>query len=208
MYRTTLLIVLITNFAATSDALLCNMGQVHTTGKRPSVWLISDRHNYYSNPHWEQWRETERQQHDCIRKCVSEYNEQPLTIPLTIFMEGAGYKQFRCYSHTQLVEDLPAYNTPRVAVIDFDIRRFLVVAIESFLQENPDLTYHHISLYGDRWPGAAGIDTGEVTFAEVWNEIESYGNAISYACKTYLKEEYERALPVAILQKLRSSIMT
>ena len=189
MYRTILLVVLVTHFV-TADAILCDMKELHTTQDKPTVWLISELHNYISNPRWLQWYDTGREQHEFIRKCIREYAG---TAKLHIFHEGCSYKQFRCYVHHQVVK-LPALNTKRVIIEDFDIRRLLVVAIEAMQEESPDLRFHYMSFYADGDRGDERIDTDQVTFGEVWNEIETYGTAISYACKAHLGELYESSL--------------
>lgn len=198
MYRTTLLILLVTNFVATSDALLRYMTQLHTTEDKPGVWGYGDVHTIVSNPHWEQWRDIEERQLDCVRTCMEAYNGKE---PLHIFIEGSSYRKFQCYSKNLFFDYLYGLLVTSITgtnhvVEDFDIRKLLAIPIMFFsnTRESPDLRLEYIDFYGDGMRRADGINTDEVTFDEVWSEIEAYHYAISYACEAYFADDYEGSL--------------
>lgn len=200
MFRTTLLIVLVANFVATSDAVLCYMTQLHTTEDKPGVWGYGDVHTRTSNPKWEQWLTIEDEQQSYIRKCLETYN---CSQPLHIFIEGGSYRKFQCYSEgdgffSHIYNDARHIFTSKTknVVENFDIRKLLAIPIDffSYTSESPDLRFQYIDFYGHGLRYADGINTDEVTFDELWNEICTYHYTISYACDAYFADDYEGSL--------------
>ena len=60
----------------------------------------------------------------------------------------------------------------------------------SYTSEKPDLRFQYIDFMGMAY-GMLRINTDEVTFDELWNEICTYNYTISYACDAYFADDYE-----------------